>query len=320
MQTLFELLILLKKSYKTDMKNRKFLMPYGIHSPPMKKVFQWKITNLFTKKRERVADDDFHLKVNFLTPALLKSDHDFIVWLGHATFYIQLNGIKILTDPVASDIIMYPRLAPFPINIQDLEPDIVLISHGHFDHLDLKSLELLNVYTKKTKLLLPSNLSSYIKKEANSSELAWGESFVDKELTITALPASHWHRRGAFDFNRALWCSFMIESKGKSIFFAGDTAFDKHFEDIAQEFSIDIALMPIGAYLPREVMKDNHMDPQEALVASQVLKAKKMIPYHYGTFQLSDEPVGEPHSWITRLAKNSSVAIDILELGEIRNC
>jgi L-ascorbate metabolism protein UlaG (beta-lactamase superfamily) len=109
----------------------------------------------------------------------------------------------------------------------------------------------------------------------------------------------------------------MIESKNRSIFFAGDTAFDTHFGAIAKEFSIDVALMPIGAYLPREVMKDNHIDPEEALRATEILKAKRMIPYHYGTFKLSDEPIGEPHSWISRLALKSSIKIDILDLGEI---
>ena len=299
------------------MKRKKFLTPYGIHSPPMKKVFRWKIGNIFREKREKVSDDDFELKINFLGKKDLQREDDFIIWLGHATFYMQLDGLKILTDPVLKNIIMYPRLASLPLDIEALEPDIILISHGHYDHLDLSSLEDLGIYKKKTKLIMPSNLSSYIKKEANIHELAWNESTQERSLKITALPASHWHRRGIFDFNHALWCSFVLESQGKSLFFAGDTAFDKHFEAIAKEFSIDLALMPIGAYLPREVMKDNHIDPQEAVRATKILKAKRMIPYHYGTFKLSDEPIGEPHSWISRLAQSSSMKIDILELGEI---
>jgi len=295
----------------------KHLTPYGIHKPPMDKVFKWKVGNLFKKRREKHSDDDFQLKVHPLTKEALQREDDFIIWLGHATFYIQLNGIKILTDPVM-DVPLTPRLASLPIALKELELDIILVSHGHFDHLDIKALQELNIYKKQTKVIMPTDLSSYLKKEANVTELGWFEHYDAESLSITALPASHWHRRGVFDFNKALWCSFAITHKEKTIFFAGDTAFDGHFKEI-QEYlpKIDVALMPIGAYLPREVMQTNHIDPQEALDATLLLDASTMIPYHYGTFKLSDEPVGEPHSWITKLSQTSKVAINVLEVGNI---
>jgi len=295
----------------------KHLRDYGIHKPPMDKVFKWKVGNLFKKKRTKVSDDEFILKVHPLTKEALQREDDFILWLGHASFYIQLDGIKILTDPVM-EVPLTPRLVPLPIKLEELEPDIILVSHGHFDHLDLKALDALKVYDKKTKIIMPTDLSSYLKKEANTTELDWFEEYDAESLSITALPASHWHRRGVFDFNRALWCSFSIIYKEKTIFFAGDTAFDSHFKEIQKYLpKIDVALMPIGAYLPREVMQTNHIDPQEALQATEVLDAKTMIPYHYGTFKLSDEPIGEPHSWITRLSKTSKMKINILEVGNI---
>ncbi len=300
------------------MKSQKYITAYGIKRSPINKVFKWKIGNIFKKKRQKVSDDDFKLKVNFLNKKSLDVKEDFIVWLGHATFYMQLGGVKILTDPVFGDIPMTPRLVPFPIDVDNLEPDIVLLSHGHYDHLDLRSLEELGIYTKKTKLIMPSNLSTYLKKGANVCELSWYDEEQVGGVTIEALPASHWHRRGFFDFNRALWCSFMIKYKNNNIFFAGDTALDEHFKEIKNRSKpIDIALMPIGAYQPREVMRDNHINPQEALEASMILGAKSMIPYHYGTFKLSDEPIGEPHSWITKLAKESEIQINVLEVGEI---
>jgi len=300
------------------MKNQRYITAYGITKPPMDKVFKWKMKNLFSKKRPRVSDDDFKLQVHPLTQKDLDIKEDFIVWLGHATFYIQLDGVKILTDPIFGDITMIPRLAAFPIDPKELKPDIVLVSHGHYDHLDLKSLQKLDIYNKKTKVIMPSNLSSYLKKGANIKELGWYDTTEIEGVEIWALPASHWHRRGLFDFNRALWCSFIIKAKNKTIFFAGDTAFDKHFTEIHKNsVPIDIALMPIGAYKPQEVMKSNHLNPEEALRASEVLDAKSMIPYHYGTFKLSDEPVGEPHSWISKLALNSEMKIDILDVGEI---
>ena len=151
------------------------------------------------------------------------------------------------------------------------------------------------------------------------TELGWYESFrYHERVKVTALPASHWHRRGLFDFNRALWCSFMLECKGKTIFFAGDTAIDRHFDEIAEKFAApDIALMPIGAYKPAEVMRQNHLNPKEAVKAAKIMGAKMMIPYHYGTFKLSDEPIGEPHAWISRLAEEGSRKIRVLGVGEV---
>jgi len=300
-------------------KIKKFIMPYGLTIAPFKKVFKWKFGSLFNKKRVWVEDDDFKLAVHQIDGNDLEGEDDFIVWLGHATFYMQLDGVKILTDPVFGDIPLVPRLTELPIDIFLLNPDIILISHGHYDHLDMKSLELLKVYSKQTKIVMPLNLSTYFKKPVNSTELGWYESVEYLGITVEAVPASHWHRRGLFDFNKALWCSFIMKSKNKTLFFAGDTAMDEHFEEIAGRVpSIDIALMPIGAYEPVEIMKDNHMNPQEALDATEILGAKQMIPYHYATFKLTTEPIGEPHSWITKLAKETKVDVRILDVGEIQ--
>jgi len=293
------------------------LMPYGIHNPPMDKIIKWKVGNLFKKKRVQTADDALRLEVKPLQKEQLQREDDFILWLGHASFYIQINGLKILTDPVI-EVPLTLRLVPLPINIKELEPDIILISHGHFDHLDLKALDALKVYDKKTKIIMPTDLSSYLEGDANVTELGWFEKYDADAFTITALPASHWHRRGVFDFNKALWCSFSITYQDKTLFFAGDTALDAHFKEIKEYLpKIDIALMPIGAYLPREVMKENHINPEEALIATTTLDADMMIPYHYGTFKLSDEPIGEPHTWIKRLAKTSEIDINILDIGDI---
>ena len=296
----------------------KFIKPYGLKHAPIKKVLRWKLGSLFKKKRSWVKDDDFRLDVHQLRALDLQRDDDFIIWLGHATFYIQLDGLKILTDPIFGDILFTPRLAKLPLDPSLLDPDVILISHGHYDHLDIKSLETLDIYAKGTQIFMPLHLSSYLKSGANVLELDWYESYEYGGITVEALPASHWHRRGLFDFNGALWCSFIIKSKNKTLFFAGDTAMDKHFLEIKQKCTpIDIALLPIGAYEPKEVMQDNHMNPQEALEAAKILGVKEMIPYHYGTFKLSDEPIGEPHSWMKRLSIESEVDISILDIGEV---
>lgn len=300
------------------MKTKKLIRSYGIKTSPIKKVLKWKLNSLLHPNKIKPEEKNFSLDIKPIGKKDLQTKEDFIIWLGHATFYIQLGGVKILTDPVFGDVPLTPRLAPMPLSPSDLKPDIILISHGHYDHLDLNSLNILDIYTKKTKLILPLRLSDYLEKNANTLELDWFESAQMQDVKITVLPASHWHRRGLFDFNRALWCSFLIQSKNKTVYFAGDSAFDTHFQKIKEHITnIDVALLPIGAYMPTEVMKDNHMNPQEAVDAAKILDAGLMIPYHYGTFKLSDEPISEPYIWITELAQTSGINIKIAKIGEI---
>ena len=296
-----------------------FKMPYGIDTPPIKQVLHWKLGGLFRKRRARVPEDDMRPNVRKLKETDLDREEDCVVWLGHATFLIQLGGVRILTDPVFGAIPMTPRLIPFPADPAVLKPDVILISHGHYDHLDLKSLAALGVSDGSIPILLPSGLARYLKPGADTTELGWYEHHTVKGVTITALPASHWHRRGARDFNRALWCSFGIEREGERIYFAGDSALDGHFDAIYARFGAPgLALMPIGAYLPEFVMRTNHMNPDEAVEATRRLGAPRMIPYHYGTFKLSDEPIGEPEVWIKHLAAaEDNPRIDLLDVGEI---
>ena len=229
----------------------------------------------------------------------------FGIWLGHASFYVRIGGKGLLFDPVFGDIPFHKRLTPLPIDPKALKVDLVLISHGHYDHLDLASLRMLDA-----PCIVPRGLGKYLRfKEV--VELEWWEEIEFEGLKIAALPAKHWHRRTLFDTNRALWASFLVEN----LYFAGDSAYADHFKKIGAEFRIDTALLPIGAYEPRHIMKENHMNPQEAYRAFLDLEAKRFIPYHYGAFILSDEPVDEPLRRIERLAKGDS-RIHIVQPGE----
>ncbi|NPA83646.1 MAG: metal-dependent hydrolase [Epsilonproteobacteria bacterium] len=230
---------------------------------------------------------------------------DFILWLGHASFYLRIKGVGILLDPVFGDIPLHKRLIPLPLDPQSLQVDLILISHGHYDHLDLASLALFNV-----PIVTPTGLGRYIP-HRRTIELGWWEEVEVEGVRIRALPAKHWHQRSLFDRNRALWCSFSIEE----LFFCGDSAYSNHFRDIGKKCRIDTALLPIGAYEPRHIMAENHMDPQQAYQAFLDLRAKRFIPYHYGTFILSDEPVEEPLRWIEELAIEDG-RIQILQPGE----
>lgn len=120
-------------------------------------------------------------------------------------------------------------------------------------------------------------------------------------LFITLVPSLHWSNRIHFDMNKALWGGYVIQNADHTIYHSGDTAYGEHFKEIAEKFDIDEAFLPIGAYLPEEIMKHVHTSPPEALQAAHDLKVKTMIPIHYGTFILSDEPLEEPLIWFEQL-------------------
>jgi len=250
----------------------------------------------------------------------LISSNDYLCWLGHASFLLQLGGKHILIDPVFGDIPFYKRDIPAPYTPAMLPNiDFLLLSHTHYDHFDASSLMKIGKYTKQA--LLPLQMGRLLKRTVKSdivcTELNWFERYEKDDLAVTLVPAKHWSRRGIFDTNVVLWGGFVIEYRGKTVYFAGDTAFDTHFEAIGSCFDIDIAILPIGAYRPAEVMKHNHLNPQEAYDAFKMLGAKQMIPMHYGTFKLSDEPLDEPLAWLRNIADSTMDNIKILDVGEV---
>jgi len=246
---------------------------------------------------------------------LLRAKSDFICWLSHASFLIQLDGKRFLIDPVFGDIPLYKRYNPSPYDVEDLgKIDYLLLSHTHYDHFDIPSLK--KILPQKPKLIIPLGMDRYIKrldKNADMVLLDWYQSFKIDSLIIDFVPAKHWGRRGIFDTNQSLWGGFIIKGK-QSIYFAGDTAYAEHFQEIGDRYSIDYALLPIGAYRPTFFMKHHHLNPEEAYQAFLELKAKKMIPMHYGTFKLSDESINEPKQWIEKMNREQ---IEILSSGEV---
>jgi len=244
---------------------------------------------------------------------------DFICWLSHASFLIQLGGKRILIDPVFGDIPFYKRQIKAPYYVNDLgKIDYLLLSHAHYDHFDADSIRAIS--PNDPKAIIPLKMEPLLKKIApaiSTHELDWYEGYEDEALTITLVPAKHWSRRGVFDKNTVLWGGYVIEYKGQSIYFAGDTAYDTHFEEIGKRYDIDVALMPIGAYRPEYIMKNNHLDPEEALDAFKQLKATRMIPMHYGTYKLTDEPLDEPLQWMQEIDKSCPEKIYFLKAGEV---
>ncbi len=267
------------------------------------KVLKWK----FSKNPQREEKENENYKVATVkNHNFIKSDQDMIVWLGHSTFYIQIDKVRILTDPVFFDLPFLKRKTDIPLMPEDLiHIDYVLLSHGHRDHFDVPSLKVVLANNPSVKILGPLNISTLfndIEFKGEIQEAGWYQEFKSVPLSIIFLPAKHWHRRGLNDFNKVLWGSFYIKGENQSIYFAGDTAYGAHFKEIQKSVPpIDYCLMSIGAYKPSYLMNLFHVNPEEAFKAYQELQAKYFIPMHYGTFDLSDEPMGEPEREIRRL-------------------
>ncbi len=297
--------IFIDKSFRNeDLKNRFMFF----------KVLKWQFSKLFTKKKEL---KEYNLKV--IKSDFLNSNKDMIVWLGHSTFFIIIDGKTVLTDPLFYDLPFIKRLAGLPCKVEELKQiDYILISHGHRDHLDIKSIKKLIELNPNVKFLIPLNMGKILQKYTkNYEEAGWFQKF-NSEIDITLLPAYHWHRRGLMDFNKILWGSFLIQNSKTSIYFGGDSAYSKHFKEIKKVANIDIALISIGAYKPKFIMSNSHTSPNEAIKASNDLGAKVFIPMHYGTYKLSDEPLYEPIDLLYSNQNKLKAKLQELNIGEIK--
>ena len=230
-----------------------------------------------------------------------------ITWIGHSTVLIQYQGINIITDPIFSGycgpvaFLGPKRLTSPAINIKQLPHiDYVLISHNHYDHLDLATVRHLR---NEPVWLVPLGIKAWLKRVGVKSErvveLDWWEAHHPQEhLTITATPAQHWSRRGINDYNRTLWGSWHVSLGKFNLWFGGDTGYNEHqFVAIGERLpQVDIALIPIGAYEPQNFMRISHISPREAVQIFQDIKARSAIGIHWGTFSLSAEPLLAPIS------------------------
>lgn len=258
----------------------------------------------------------------------LRSDLLLITYVNHSTFLIQWGNVNILTDPIWSE-----RASPFSfigpkrhhvpgIDFDKLPPiDFVLVSHNHYDHMDLDTLKRLDDKFHPTFITGLGN-DTYLKKNgiANVIGLDWWES----NFGITYVPAEHFSARWPWDRNKMLWGGFIIQHEGETLYFAGDTAYGKFFQEIHKRFgSPKVAFLPIGAYEPRWFMKPAHMNPEEALNAQLDLGAKTAIAMHWGTFQLADEARDQPVIDLRQARTNERFlvlepgqSINVLELNE----
>lgn len=255
-----------------------------------------------------------------------------LTWIGHATFLLQLGGVNILTDPHftqrASPVSFAGprRHTPLPLEIAELPPvDVVVISHNHYDHLDLPTVKALNRQAGNPPLfLVPLGQRAWFASQGITrvTELDWWESIAHQGLNFHLAPVQHWSKRTLWDTNETLWGSWVIEHSRMRVLFGGDFGYSKDLADIAKRFTrFDLALLPIGAYEPRWFMSIMHVNPKEAVQAHRDLKARHSIGMHWGTFRLTDETLDDPPKKLAEALSDAGLSRDdfsVMAHGETR--
>ena len=253
------------------------------------------------------------METGFAVPSLpteIRAGEAVVTFVGHSTFLVQLaGGTNLLTDPIWSEraspvAFAGPRRARRPgLAFETLPPvHIVLVSHNHYDHLDLPTLRRLD---ERDQPLFLTGLGNrrYLRGKGlrRVEEMDWWQTFPVPDpgpcnLEITFTPAQHWSARSVGKRNRTLWGGFWLRQGGNfQVFFAGDSAYGPHFQTIHDRLGTpDLAFLPIGAYEPRWFMREMHMNPDEAVQAHLTLAARESVGMHFGTFQLTDEGVDQP--------------------------
>jgi L-ascorbate metabolism protein UlaG (beta-lactamase superfamily) len=254
-----------------------------------------------------------------------------ITYVNHSTFLLQIDGINILTDPMwskrASPVqwLGPRRRRPPGIRMEDLPPiNAILLSHDHYDHLDIPALRRLAqvhrpvIYTglRNAQMLNKHGIDEVV-------ELDWWESStVFEKLQLTAVPAQHFSGRSPFDRDTRLWCGFVLQGRAGQIYFAGDTGMGPHFQQIAERFpKIDLALLPIGAFRPEWFMGEVHLSPDDAVRAHLILRAKLSVACHFGVFRLADDGQDEPVEALERMLGRTDLngtEFVVMECGESR--
>jgi N-acyl-phosphatidylethanolamine-hydrolysing phospholipase D len=255
-----------------------------------------------------------------------------LTWIGHATFLVQVGGVNLLTDPMFSE-----RASPVsfagpkrhvetPLDLGSLPHiDAVVVSHNHYDHLDLPTVKRLNAQQGGApRFFVPLGLKQWFHSNGidNVTELDWWDSAQHMGLILTLAPVQHWSSRTPWDRNRTLWGSWVIEQGHMRLFFGGDFGYSQDLADIGRHFgSIDFAMLPIGCYEPRWFMSVMHVNPEEAVRAQQDLHARYAVGMHWGTFRLTDEVLDEPPRKLAEALKQAGVAPErffVMRHGQMR--
>ncbi|MFK7963158.1 MAG: MBL fold metallo-hydrolase [Burkholderiaceae bacterium] len=253
-----------------------------------------------------------------------------VTWIGHATTLVQMAGANILTDPHfgerASPVSFAgpKRKVALPAALAQLPRiDVVVISHNHYDHLDVGTIQALAKQAGGPPLfLVPLGVDEWFADLGidGARAMDWWDAIEVNELRIHFVPVHHWSARGLGDRNETLWGGWVVKTSEASVFFAGDTGYSRDFAEIGARFGgFDLALIPVGAYEPRWFMKEQHVNPEEAVQIHLDVKARRSLGIHWGTFELTDEALDQPILDLNRALKKFDVsgeAFRLLRHGE----
>jgi len=256
-----------------------------------------------------------------------------VTWIGHSSFLLQLGGMNILTDPQFSEraspvsFAGPKRAVPLPLGIDELPRiDVVVISHNHYDHLDLPTVKQLAAAPAGSPLfLVPLGLRAWFTDNGieRVEEYDWWQSREVNGARFTLVPVQHWSKRTLWDANQTLWGGWALEAGGLRILHTGDLGLSRDTQDIGERAGpFDLALIPIGAYEPRWFMQTMHVNVPEALQVREDVRAARAIGMHWGTFEdLTDEPLDEPPKVLAQLRAQRGLpdeAFDVMKIGETR--
>lgn len=278
---------------------------YAFERPGMSNFLKWRLERM---GKDHPSQEDYLFPLADNNPAFLRGNREMntLTWVGHSTLFVQLRGQNILTDPHfsrrASPVSWAgpERVTPPGIALKDLPPvDIVLISHDHYDHLDRETI--VNLHRREggedTLFLVPLKLKSWFEDLGvrNVVEMDWWEEYDAKGLRMICTPMHHWSKRTLFAENETLWAGWAVDTGEFRFIFLGDCGYSPIYRDIGDELGpFDLAAIPIGAYEPRWFMRNQHVNPAEAVQVHLDLRARRSVGIHWGTFILTDEPLDEP--------------------------
>ena len=255
-------------------------------------------------------------------------------WVNHSSFWVRCQDKDILVDPIWSErcspvnFIGPKRRHPPPFKLDSFEKvDVVILTHNHYDHMDKATILQLQEYYPNICWVVPRGVKRWFKKylpKADVEELSWGESKEIDGIKFTAVPAQHFSGRGVFDRNRTVWMGVVVNYANRQIYFAGDTGYnDSDFKEIGNKFgSMDLSLLPVGAYSPRKFMRGVHVNPGDAVLIHKEVNSKQSLGGHWWTFRLSEEfPNRPPYDLYCALEKEGidPLAFRVVEPGDSIN-
>ena len=296
--------------------NDRFVNPFSnMDSRNPWQIIRWK---LFSENRFKAFyNEESVIPVSIDWEPVKRSNGLSITFINHASVMIKDLDKYILVDPIFFGLFRFIKdFSPLAFDIKEIPlPDHVLITHGHYDHLDKPSLASLG---KETHVITPMGYNDVFNDLGMNrrTQMDWFDTYKDGKLEITLLPCNHWTMRNPLvGPNRSLWGSFLVKTaSGSTIFISGDTAYFDGFREIGEEFSIDLAIFNLGAYEPRWFMATSHINPSETVRAFRELQARHLLIVHWGTFRLGDEPVHFPPNDLRRGLEEEGLLDSLVDL------